>query len=283
MSFLPNKIILGEYIHQVIKEDITYNDITTDLIIDDNQTVEAIINFRQTGLVCGLPFAKEVFNILDSSVEWVLFKNEGEKVSANTDIARLIGNAKSVLTAERTVLNLLQKASGIATITSQYMEKLLSSKTKLTDTRKTTPGARLLEKYAIRIGGAIPHRYNLSDCVLIKDNHIAMAGSITNAVNKIRKNISHTIKIEVETETKNQVLEALENKVDIIMLDNMTVEQMTEMVKLINGSAIVEASGNVNIDMLEEIAKSGVDYISTSAITIKAQVLDIGLDIKQLP
>lgn len=280
MKFLPHKLILNNYVQYVLKEDLTYNDITTELIVDDDKIIEVVINFRDEGIVCGLPFAEEAYKILDPSIQWHLLKSGGQKVAPKTDVAIIRGPAKPILTGERTVLNLLQKASGIATITNQYVEKLHDSKTKLTDTRKTTPGDRVLEKYAIRVGGAFPHRYNLSDCILIKDNHIVLAGSIKNAVFKVKEYCSHVTKIEVETENEEEVKEALEAKVDIIMLDNMMPEQVKEMVDLINGRAITEASGNINLDNISEYGKTGVDYISTSKITAKAPILDIGMDIK---
>lgn len=280
MKFLPHKLILNNYVRYVLKEDLTYNDITTELIVDDDKTVEVVINYRQEGIVCGLPFAQEVYSILDSSVELEILEPCGKKVKAGTDVAIIKGPAKPILTGERTVLNLLQKASGIATITRSYVDKLEGSNTKLTDTRKTTPGNRILEKYSIRVGGAFPHRYNLSDCILIKDNHIALAGSITEAVKRVKQHCSHTTKIEVETENEDQVKEALEAIVDIIMLDNMPPEQIKIMVEIINKKATTEASGNINFDNIAAYAQTGVDYISTSNITAKAPILDIGMDIR---
>lgn len=279
MNFLPHKLILSNYVQYVLKEDLTYNDITTELIVEESKKSEVKINFRESGVVCGIPFAKEVYKLLDDSIEWKILVDEGEKVTANTDIAIIKGPARAILTGERTVLNLLQKASGIATITEQYVSKLEGYSTRLTDTRKTTPGNRILEKYAIQIGGAFPHRYNLSDSILIKDNHISIAGSITDAVSKVKKHCSHVTKIEVETDTKEQVQEALSAGVDIIMLDNMSPELMKEMVQLIDNQAITEASGNINLDNIQAAAATGVTCISTSAITAKAPILDIGMDI----
>lgn len=280
MPFLPHKLILRDYILYVINEDLTYNDVTSDLILDDKDHMEVIINYRSTGVVCGLPYAQEVYNIIDPTVTWEVLVEEGTVVNPNTDVVKLSGPAKSILTGERTALNILQRASGIATTTAEYVKKLEGTSTRVTDTRKTTPGARLLEKYAVKIGGAYPHRYNLSDCVLIKDNHIQIAGSITEAINRVKKHISHTTKIEVETENKQHVLEALEVGADIIMLDNMTVEETKEMVQLINGRAITESSGNINLQTIRAYAVAGVDYVSTSAINTKAPVLDIGMDVK---
>lgn len=279
MNFLPHKLILSNYVQYVLKEDLTYNDITTELIVEDNKMSEVKINFREPGVVCGIPFAREVYKMLDESIEWEILVQEGETIPSNTDIALVRGPAKPILTGERTVLNLLQKASGIATITAAYVSQLENTSARLTDTRKTTPGNRVLEKYAIRIGGAFAHRYNLSDSILIKDNHISIAGSITQAVSKAKQYCSHVAKIEVETENKEQVLEALQAGVDIIMLDNMPPALMKEMVDLIGNQAITEASGNVTIDNLKTIAETGVNYISTSAITAKAPILDVGMDI----
>lgn len=280
MNFLPHKILINDYVNYILKEDLTYNDITTELVVEEDKNVEAIINFRESGVVCGLPFSQAIYNILDPSIQWEVLQSEGKKVQKRTDVVKIRGSAKAILIGERSALNLLQRASGIATITSQYVEKLKDSNARLTDTRKTTPGARILEKYAIRVGGAFPHRYNLSESVLIKDNHIELAGSITEAVKRVKKYISHTTKIEVETENEAQVHEALNAGVDIIMLDNMSADLMKAMVKLINNRAITEASGNVNLENISEISQTGVNYISTSAITIKAPVLDIGMDIK---
>lgn len=279
MSALPHQIIVKDFVQYVLKEDLTYSDITTELIFKEDKEVEAVINFREAGVVCGIPFAKEVYNLLDPEISWKILKAEGESVKANTNIAIIKGSVKSILTGERTVLNILQKASGVATTTNEFVKKITGTKAKVTDTRKTTPGARILEKYSIRIGGAFPHRYNLSDCVLIKDNHIQAAGSITEAVRRVKEAISHTVKIEVETENEAQVKEALAAGVDIIMLDNMPPSEIKRMLKIINGKAITEASGNVNLNTIKEIAETGVDYISTSAITTKSGVLDVGMDI----
>jgi nicotinate-nucleotide pyrophosphorylase (carboxylating) len=279
-NFLPHKTILKKYVQYVLDEDLTYNDLTTELTVEEDREVEAIINFREAGIVCGLPFAREVYNILDPGLNWEELCQEGSEITSNTDAVRIFGSAKAILTGERTALNLIQKASGIATITNKYVKKLTGSTTKLTDTRKTTPGARILEKYSIKVGGAIPHRYNLSDSVLIKDNHIFLAGSISSALRNVKKQLSHTAKVEVETENEGQVKEALEGGADIIMLDNMTPAEVKRMVDLIAGKAITEASGNVSYENLEEFARTGVDYISTSAITIKAPVLDVGMDMR---
>lgn len=280
INFLPHKLILQDYIQYIVREDLTYNDITTELIVNDDRIIEVVINYREPGIVCGIPFAKEVYNLLDPSIEWDTLITEGTKITEKTDIAIVRGPAKPILTGERTVLNLLQKASGIATITNTYVEKLNHTHAKLTDTRKTTPGSRLLEKYAIQIGGAYPHRYNLSDSILIKDNHIELAGSIKEAIKRVRLHCSHTTKIEVETENIDHVKEAIANKADIIMLDNMSIEQTKQMVELIGHQAITEASGNINLDTIEDVAKTGINYISTSAITVKAPVLDVGMDMR---
>lgn len=280
MSFLPNKIILDNYVRYILNEDITYSDITTDLIVEENKNIAATINFRQEGIVCGLPFAQELYKLLNPDLKWTILKQEGERVSKNTNVATIYGSAKAILTGERSALNLIQKASGIATLTAEYAAKILKTKTRLTDTRKNTPGARILEKYSIRVGGAFPHRYNLSDCVMIKDNHIAIAGSISEAVARVKKYNSHTTKIEVEAENESQVKEALNSQVDIIMLDNMSPQLLKEMVEIINSKVITEASGNINLENIYDIALTGVDYISTSAIVTKAPTLDVGMDIK---
>jgi nicotinate-nucleotide pyrophosphorylase (carboxylating) len=265
-------------VQYVLKEDLTYNDLTTELVLQEDRDIEVVINFREGGVVCGLPFAREVYRILDDSINWEVLIEEGNIVAPRTDVVRIKGSAKAILTGERTALNLIQKASGVATITKQFVDAIKDTNAKLTDTRKTTPGARLLEKYSIKVGGAYPHRYNLSESVLIKDNHIAFAGSITAAINNIKKGLSHTTKIEVETENEKEVREALSSGVDIIMLDNMPPDLMKKMIALINGKAITEASGNISLKTITAVAQTGIDYISTSAITIKAPVLDVGMD-----
>ena len=206
------------------------------------------------------------------------FFKDGDEIKKSDTLAIIEGNARAILTGERTALNYIQRLSGIATETAKYQKAIGNNKARITDTRKTTPGFRMFEKYAVQTGGARLHRFNLSDCVMIKDNHIQYAGSITKAVENIRKYLSHTHKIEIECDTIEQVKEAVEANADIIMLDNMDTKLMKECVELINKRALTEASGNVTIDTIGEIAETGVDVISSSAIVAKAKTLDIALD-----
>lgn len=280
MSYLLHDFIAEEHIKQALKEDIGFGDITTDYIEADGKFLKATMNSREDGILCGIEIVRQVFEILDKNLKITTFLKDGDKISKGQDIAVIEGNARAILTGERLALNYVQRLSAIATMTAQYQEILKPYKANISETRKTTPNFRIFEKYAVKIGGATPHRFSLCDCVMLKDNHIALCGGITKAVETVRKHISHTHKIEVETDTLEQVAEALACGVDIIMLDNMSIETMNKAVELIDNRAIIEASGQVNIKTLEEIAKTGVDVISTSAITAKAGALDIGLDIK---
>src|SRR5574344_76864 len=269
MNNLLNKFMIEEQVKSALKEDIGYGDITTDFLIEEKAYSSITLRTRQDGILCGCEVFKTVFDIL-GGVEVNFLKKDGDKIVKNEVIANISGNAKSILKGERLALNFIQKMSGIATETGKYVEILKEYKSKITDTRKNTPNFRIFEKYAVLTGGASLHRFNLSDCVMIKDNHIAFCGSITKAVEKIKKTLSHTHKIEIECDSIEQVKEALENKVDIIMLDNMSCDLMKKCVELIADKSIIEASGQVTKDTLEDIAKTGVDYISTSAIVFKA-------------
>lgn len=275
---LLHDFMVEEHVKNALKEDIGFGDITTDYLIPENKRITAKLNTRQDGILCGIDIVKTVFKILSDEVKIQTFFKDGDKIKKGDTLAVIEGTARAVLTGERTALNYIQRLSGIATETNRYQEAVGNHKARITDTRKTTPGFRMFEKYAVFTGGARLHRFNLSDCVMIKDNHIQFAGSITNAVNKIRENLSHTHKIEIECDTIEQVKEAVEAKADIIMLDNMNPDLMKQCVELINGRALVEASGNVTIETVKNIAATGVDIISSSAITAKAKTLDIALD-----
>ena len=268
-----------EHIKNALKEDIASGDITTDFLYENDSTLKASLNTREDCVVCGINVFKNVFKILSDEVTVDFKVTDGDFVQAGTTLATVEGPAQAILTGERTALNYMQRMCGIATETKKYQDAIKPYNAYVTDTRKNTPCFRMFEKYAVMVGGAKLHRFNLSDCVMIKDNHIKHAGSITKAVELIRKNISHTHKIEVECDTYEQVQEALNIGCDIIMLDNMPTDLMAECVKLINNRAIVEASGNVKINTINKIASTGVDVISTSAIVAKAQVIDLGLDI----
>lgn len=279
MKYILNDFIVEEHVKQALKEDIGFWDITSNAIFEDNYTISARLNSRVDGVLCGIKVAKKVYEILNPNIKFEIHINDGEKLSKGSLIATITGSCKDILTGERIALNYLQRMSAIATVASKYVEAIKPYKAKIVDTRKTTPLFRAFEKYAVITGGASLHRFNLSDCVMIKDNHIEYAGGIKNAIEKVRANISHAHKIEIETETIEQVKEALDAGADIIMLDNMTLEQMKEAVNFINGKAIVEASGNVNLDSVNAIAATGVDIISTSAMQAKAGTLDLGLDV----
>lgn len=279
LSYLLHDFIVKKHIKRALEEDICYGDISTDYVDAAESTFTAVMNSREEGIVCGVDVAKMVFQILDKRIVVDALVEDGDHISKGQDIAIIKGNARAILTGERTALNYIQRMSAIATLTHRYVEELKDFKAQIVETRKTTPGFRIFEKYSVKIGGGATHRFGLSDCVMLKDNHIALCGGIKEAVEKVRKHISYTHKIEVETDTLKQVQEAIEAGADIIMLDNMSIEEMTKAVKLINHKAIVEASGNVKLKNLKEIAATGVDFISTSATIVKAGTLDIGLDI----
>ncbi len=273
-----NTFMIENHIKKALEEDIGFSDITTDSICTDNDRMKVKLVSRVEGVLCGVNVFSTVFKVLDPSIKVEILMKDGSKLRKGDIIATVEGSARTVLIGERTALNYVQRMSGIATETRKYADLIKDCKAEITDTRKTTPCFRLFEKYAVSIGGARLHRFNLSDCVMLKDNHIALVGSLTAAVNKIREKLSHTHKIEVECDTIEQVKEAVSTGVDIIMLDNMTIEEIKEGVKLIDGKAIVEVSGNVSISTVEDIAKCGVDVISSSAIVAKANPLDLGLD-----
>lgn len=269
---------IKEHVRMALQEDIGFGDITTENLTDGSDILRAELNTRSEGVLCGCEVFKTVFEILSSDVKIKFYFKDGDKIQKGDKIADLEGPAKYLLMGERVALNYIQRMSGIATETRKYQEAVKPYGAKVVDTRKTTPNFRAFEKYSVKIGGGSMHRFNLSDCAMIKDNHIRLAGSITDAVQKLRKAISFTHKIEVECDTFEQVKEAVKVGADIIMLDNMSVVQMKEAVEYIDHRAIVEASGNVNLQTVNEIASTGVDIISSSAIVAKAPTLDLALD-----
>ena len=271
-----NYLVIDDIILNSLKEDIPFGDITTSSIVADNEIAQATVICKEDGIICGLPVFNRVFQLL-GEVEFIQSVSEGDKVFSGDIIGILKGNAQNILIGERVALNLIQRMSGIATLTSQYVTCLQGLDTKILDTRKTTPLLRTLEKYAVKIGGGKNHRYSLSDGILIKDNHISYAGSITKAVKLARENSSFVRKIEVETETREDVIEALSVGADIIMLDNMSPETVREMVSLINKKALTECSGNITLETVRNFAECGVDYISSGALTHSFKVLDISL------
>ena len=274
-----NKFIMEDHVKSALIEDIGYGDITTENLAEDTDTLEGYLNTRSDGVLCGIDVFKTVYKLLSEDIKIDFHFKDGDTIQKGDCLATISGPAKELLIGERLSLNYIQRMSGIATETRKYQDAIAPYQAKIVDTRKTTPNFRMFEKYAVKTGGGALHRFNLSDCAMIKDNHIRLAGSITKAVEKLRKNISHAHKIEVECDTLEQVIEALECGADIIMLDNMPVESMKKAVQMINKTAIVEASGNVNLSTVNEIASTGVDIISSSAIVAKAPTLDIALDI----
>lgn len=273
-----DRIFIEEHVKKALMEDIGFGDITTDYLTEENDVMSCTLNSRTDGIFCGKDVFEAVFKVLSDKIDIKFYKKDGDVIKKGDKLADIKGSAKYILMGERTALNYIQRMSGIATETNKYQTAIGEYKAKIVDTRKTTPLFRAFEKYAVKTGGGSLHRFNLSDCAMIKDNHIKYAGSLTKAVQKLKQNISHAHKIEVECDTVEQVKEALNCGVDIIMLDNMDIETMKECVKLINGKAIVEASGNVNLQTVREIASTGVDIISSSAIVAKAPTLDLGLD-----
>jgi len=266
-----------ELIKTALKEDITSEDISTCAVVKEGVTGEADLICKQDGVICGLGVFARVFELLDDRVTVEFSVKDGDAVSKGQKIAKVKGPMRAILSGERTALNYLQRMSGIATYTSEVAKLLKGSKTKLLDTRKTTPNMRIFEKYAVRVGGGYNHRYNLSDGVMLKDNHIGAAGGIKNAVKLAREYCSFVHKIEVEVENLEMCSEALEAGADIIMLDNMSVEDMKTAVKLIGGRAQTECSGNVTRENIKKVIDAGVDFVSSGALTHSAPILDLSL------
>lgn len=266
-----------ELIRLALKEDISNEDVSTNAVIKEYKKGTVRLICKQSGVICGLEVFARTFKILDPATEIKFYAKDGDKVAKSRHIADLTGDIRVLLQGERTALNYLQRMSGIATYTAQVAELLKGSKTKLLDTRKTTPNMRLFEKYAVRCGGGNNHRYNLSDGVMLKDNHIGAAGGITAAVKAAKEYSSFVRKIEVEVETLEQCREALQAGADIIMLDNMSVEDMKKAVAMIDGKALTECSGNVTKENITAIISTGVDFVSSGALTHSAPILDLSL------
>jgi nicotinate-nucleotide pyrophosphorylase (carboxylating) len=272
-------IKLRKQLESFLEEDIGFSDITSESTILDNKIFKAFIKAKEELVVAGLPFIKEIFNIIDPTIEISFNVKDSDFINSGSVIAVVEGNAKSILLCERTALNLLQRLSGIASLTREMAEKISSTKASLVDTRKTTPGLRFFEKYATKVGGATNHRLGLFDSILIKDNHIKVAGSITNAVKLAKANSPFTTKIEVEAQNLEQVKEAIAVKADIVLLDNMDILQLKEAVKICKDKIITEASGNINPETILEVAQTGINYISTGFITHHAVWKDINMKI----
>jgi nicotinate-nucleotide pyrophosphorylase (carboxylating) len=271
------RINTDEYILNALREDITSEDVTTNAIMPEDKLGEADLICKQDGIICGLPVFQRTFELLDDTAVFETDVKDGDFVRKGQKIGVIRGDIKALLTGERTALNYLQRMSGIATFTRELADELKDCKTKLLDTRKTTPNMRPFEKYAVKVGGGTNHRYNLSDGILIKDNHIGAAGSITRAVELAREYAPFVRKIEVEVETLEQLDEALAAGADIIMLDNMDNDTMREAVKRVDGRAQTECSGNVTKERLAEIAQIGVDFVSSGALTHSAPIMDLSL------
>ena len=269
-------------IRTALREDIGTGDITTMSTVSPDAVISGHYIAKEDGIICGLDVVRRVFDALDADVRYEPICSDGDRVARGDEIAKVSGNAVAILSGERVGLNLLQHLSGIATYTRRLVDSVSDTKVRITETRKTTPGLRVLEKYAVRIGGGVSHRFGLSDGILIKDNHIVAAGGITAAVQSARIRAPHTLKIEVETETLDQVREAIAAGADIIMLDNMDCPTMVEAIGIIAGRAVTEASGNMGQRDLLEVAKTGVDVISVGALTHSVKALDISLKFTSL-
>ena len=274
---ITEKLHADRLIKMALEEDISNEDITTNAVMPGYKKGTVDLIAKQNGVICGLNVFARTFTLLDENTVVELFKEEGDEVKNGEHIAKVTGDIRVLLSGERTALNYLQRMSGIATYTRRVVKLLDGCKTKLLDTRKTTPNMRIFEKYAVKVGGGVNHRYNLSDGILLKDNHIGAAGSVAAAVKAAREYAPFVRKIEVEVENLDMCREAVEAGADIIMLDNMSVEDMTAAVKLIDGRALTECSGNVTEDNIENIKKTGVDYVSSGALTHSAPILDLSL------
>ena len=274
---ITEKLHADRLIKMALEEDISNEDITTNAVMPGYKKGTVDLIAKQNGVICGLNVFARTFTLLDENTVVELFKEEGDEVKNGEHIAKVTGDIRVLLSGERTALNYLQRMSGIATYTRRVVKLLDGCKTKLLDTRKTTPNMRIFEKYAVKVGGGVNHRYNLSDGILLKDNHIGAAGSVAAAVKAAREYAPFVRKIEVEVENLDMCREAVEAGADIIMLDNMSVEDMTVAVKLIDGRALTECSGNVTEGNIENIKKTGVDYVSSGALTHSAPILDLSL------
>lgn len=275
----PLQMEIDSIITNAIKEDINYIDVTTDYLMSDDSISTAKYVAKDSGILCGIDIALRVFTLLDDKTEFDIKLNDGYKVENGDTIATITGKTKVLLKGERTALNLLQHLSGIATMTNRLVKLVEGTSASIADTRKTLPGLRSLQKYAVTVGGGKNHRYNLSDCAMLKDTHLDAYGSITNAVNVLREKLGHTVMIEVETGNLDEVREALSAGADIIMLDNMDCKTMSEAVKIVSGKAKLEASGNVTEETIVSIAETGVDIISVGAITHSVKAFDISMRI----
>ena len=274
----PDTLLVEHIVRRALEEDIGAGDLTSELIVPPDKTASARLVARKPGTVAGLIAAECAFRLVHAGTEFRCELPDGSAAAENTLLATIEGPARAILTAERVALNFSGHLSGIATATRALVDALKGTKARIVDTRKTTPGLRLLEKYAVRCGGGFNHRFGLDDAVLIKDNHIAVAGSIAEAVRRARAGTAHMIRIEVEVDTLAQLEEVLALGVDTILLDNMSPDSLRQAVTMAHGRAVLEASGNVTLSTVRAIAESGVDYISSGALTHSAPALDVALD-----
>lgn len=274
-----NMLVVTDIIQRALEEDLGAGDVTSAALFSPHDQGRGEIVARQEGIMAGLPVAELTFKLAPPGCTLTPLVREGSRIEAGQVVARVEGPLLAILGGERVALNFLQRLSGIATLTARYVERVKPYKARICDTRKTVPGLRLLDKYAVRLGGGVNHRWNLGDAVLLKDNHIKAAGGIARAVEKVRRVIPLTTKIEVEVESLDQVIEALQAQVDIIMLDNMSLEAMREAVAMINGRALVEASGGITLEQVAEVAATGVDFISIGALTHSVPALDLSLEL----
>ncbi|MCR5815609.1 MAG: carboxylating nicotinate-nucleotide diphosphorylase [Ruminococcus sp.] len=270
---------IDDLIKTALNEDINYVDVTTDYLVDADKVSTARYVAKADGVLCGIDIAVRVFTLLDPTASFEIYIKDGEKVKKGDIIARITCHTRELLKGERTALNIVQHMSGIATMTRECVELVEGTKASIADTRKTLPGLRMIQKYAVTVGGGRNHRYNLSDCAMLKDTHLDAYGSMTGAVNALREKMGHTVKIEVEVANLDELKEALSLGVEIIMLDNMSNEDMAQAVKIADGKALLEASGNVTAQTIRGIAETGVDIISLGALTHSVKAFDISMKI----
>lgn len=280
MPDAPGRLLVEPIVRAALLEDVGRGgDLTTEAIVPASLRARARIVAREPGIIAGTDAAALAFALLDESVEVRVVIGDGRRVVSGEAVAEVTGNARAILTAERTALNLLCRLSGIATATRELVELVAGTRARIADTRKTTPGLRVLEKYAVRCGGGTNHRFGLDDAVLVKDNHLALAGSIHEAVAAVRARVGHMVKVEVEVDTLEQLRAALDEPIDAVVLDNMSPEQLAEAVRLVNGRVVTEASGGVTRATIAAVARSGVDLISVGRLTQGARAVDLGLDV----
>lgn len=277
INLVTMKLNVDKYLMQALEEDVTNEDITTNAIMRGYKKGQAQLICKQDGMIAGIPIFERVFHLLDEGTKIKCYCQDGDKVSNGQTLATITGDIRVILTGERTALNYLQRMSGIATHTREMVDLLENTKIKLLDSRKTTPNMRIFEKYAVKVGGGTNHRYNLSDGILIKDNHIGVAGSIKKAISMTKEYAPFVRKIEVEVESLDMLKEALEANADIIMLDNMSLEEMKEAVQMVGGQAKIECSGNVTKERISKLSELGIDYISSGALTHSSSILDLSL------